>query len=152
MIGEANRQNPYVIQIIESMEPLKHLAIEKSVVFTRNLIYGFLVNTIFGVLTFSLWSIPFYLILFIVQMLSMSLIYRFVMKHNPLAEITRIIYGNQYEKIYVNNEILLNIIEDVAFFKGMLRVLGNACNYITYCTIIISAFSCLMKWVMYFLN
>lgn len=152
MIGEMNRQNPYVIQIIESMEPLKHLAIEKSVVFTRNLIYGFLVNVIFGVVFFSFWSIPIYLFLFLTQVFIMSMIYRFVMKHNPLAEITRIIYGNQYEKIYVNNEILLNMIEDIAFFKGMLHILGKLCNYITYGFIMISSFLCIIRWILYFLN
>ena len=49
--------------------------------------------------------------------------WKLVIETNPLDEVIRIIYGNEYEKIYVNNEKLLKLIEGIAAFKEKIRFL-----------------------------
>ena len=149
MVGEFNRQNPYVVQIIESMEPLKHKTLDASVIFTKYLIYGIFVNITGCVITFSVKHIPFFVLILLCNIMVSSISFKRVMSLNPIGEITRIIYGNQYEKIYVNNEVLLNIIEDIAFFKGMLELLELICKLIFYSTIILSIGVSLIRWIMW---
>lgn len=149
MVGEFNRQNPYVVQIIESMEPLKHKTLDASVIFTKYLIYGIFVSITGCVITFSVKHIPFFVLILLCNIMVSSISFKRVMSLNPIGEITRIIYGNQYEKIYVNNEVLLNIIEDIAFFKGMLELLELICKLIFYSTLILSIGVSLIRWIMW---
>lgn len=152
MVGEFNRQNPYVVQIIESMEPLKHKTLGTSVVFTKYLIYGILVATAGCVATFSVNHIHFFVLILLCGIMVSSISFKRVMSLNPIGEITRIIYGNQYEKIYVNNEVLLNIIEDIAFFKGMLELLELICKLIFYSICISSIGICIVRWGMWIIK
>lgn len=149
MVGEFNRQNPYVVQIIESMEPLKHKTLHASVIFTKYLIYSLFVSIAGCVMTFSVNYIPFFVLIFLCNIMVSSISFKRVISLNPIGEITRIIYGNQYEKIYVNNEVLLNIIEDIAFFKGMLELLELICKLIFYSTLILSIGISLIRWIMW---
>ena len=151
MIGELNRQNPYVIQLIENMEPLKHSAIQKSEKFTRNLINGFLVTISTCILCMEMRIILIYGLIFLMYVMVTTLSFKATMEFNPLSEITRIIYGNQYEKIYVNNEALLKLIERVSYFKGALQVFEKVCNYSFILLTISDGVLLLYKWILYFI-
>lgn len=152
MVGEFNRQNPYVVQIIESMEPLKHKTLGTSVIFTKYLIYSILVSITGCVITFSVKHIPFFVLILLCNIMVSSISFKRVMSLNPIGEITRIIYGNQYEKIYVNNEVLLNIIEDIAFFKGMLEILELTCKSIFYSICVSSIGICMFRWITWIID
>ena len=151
MIGEFNRQNPYVVQIIENMEPLKHKTMNTTITFIKYLLGGFFVSVIFCIGSFSIQYIPFYVFIFLVDLIVSFLHFKMTMEINPIAEMTRIIYGNQYEKIFVNNEVLLNIIEDISYFKGMLDSLSESCKHIFIGTSIISIAICIYRWILFFI-
>lgn len=151
MIGEFNRQNPYVVQIIENMEPLKHETMNTTITFIKYLIGGFFVSVIFCIASFSIQSIPYFVFIFLVDLIVSFLHFKMTMRINPIAEMTRIIYGNQYEKIFVNNEVLLNIIEDISYFKGMLNALNGSCKHMFIGTLIMNIFVCIYRWVIFFI-
>jgi len=129
MIGEFNRQNPYVVQIMENIEPLAALTLETTKGFTINFILGSVVGALATVssIGFKIGCDKFICIYIAYVWIIVSL-FKYIMKRNPNAEATRIIYGNQYENIYVNNELLLELIEDMAGFKNSLIVFDEACR------------------------
>lgn len=125
MIGEFNRENPYVIQIMENIDPMKENALECTKLLIRTLILEGLMSITCAFSFFGIWPM-FILILYLMatRILSRVSQWKMVVSTNPLEEVIRIVYGNEYEKIYVNNEKLLKLIEGIAAFKEKVRYLG----------------------------
>lgn len=118
MIGEFNRENPYVIQIMENIDPMKEKALECTKMLIRTLIYESLMSFTCTLMFFGVWPVFFLCICFaITKIISRIYQWRLIMTANPLDEIVRIIYGSEYEKIYVNNEKLLKLIQAIAAFN-----------------------------------
>lgn len=118
MIGEFNRENPYVIQIMETIGPMREKALECTKLLIRTLIYETLMSITCTLMYTGVWPV-FFLCICLMTLKIISRIYQWklVVGTNPLDEVTRIIYGNEYEKIYVNNEKLLKLIQAIAAFS-----------------------------------
>lgn len=130
MIGEFNRDNPYVIQLLESTESIELTSIK----ITREFVYTVIVIILSGIFSLLIFLIPFKFagILFpatatvvIVTILFLYRILQEVLTSSPLREINQIVYGKQYERIYVNNERLLKLIQEVTNFKGKAYILSR---------------------------
>lgn len=122
MIGEHNRDNPYIIQILENLEPLKSKTIESAKAFVKYEIMTFIFTIAFILYIRYIEGETYFFILGYWMIISIGTIFIFIStyKRNPIPDITSIIYGNQYEKIYVNNERLLKMIEGMAAFDSRL--------------------------------
>lgn len=152
MMGEFNKENPYIIQICENIEPLKVLAMDSARLFTRNLIIGFLVALCSSLLTVSWVHAIIFLVVWGAEVLLTSLSFRYTMQRNPLPEIMRILYGNQYEKIYVNNEKLLQLIEAIAAFKSNLLLLNKINKWAFFQLPIIMIPIVILRWIVFFFS
>lgn len=151
MIGELNRQNPYIIQITENMEPLRRKSLNAMTLFMRNSIIGFLMMGLGSLFSFS-WMIM--LILQIIWAYDVVIGYqciRKIMKSSPLSEITMIIYGNQYEKIYVNNERLLQMIQNMSAFDKSLDVITYYTSKQFKRLFVLSIGISIIRWIFYFI-
>lgn len=130
MIGEFNRDNPYIIQLLESTESIELTSIK----ITREFVYTVIVIILSGIFSLLIFLMPFKFagILFpatttvvIVTILFLYRILQEVLTSSPLREINQIVYGKQYERIYVNNERLLKLIQEVTNFKGKAYILSR---------------------------
>lgn len=127
MIGEFNRENPYVIQIMENVDPMKEKALECTKLLIRTLIYETLMSFTCTLMFIGVWPVFFLCICFMItKILSRIYQWKLVVSTNPVDEITRIIYGNEYEKIYVNNEKLLKLIQAIAAFNEKVVFLSKS--------------------------
>ena len=124
MIGEFNRENPYIIQIMENIDPMKEKALESTKLLIRTLLVESLMSILCAFSFFGMWPMfILFMCMMIIRALSRLRQWKIVVSTNPLDEIIRIIYGNEYEKIYVNNEKLLKLIEAIAAFKEKTKLL-----------------------------
>lgn len=122
-----NRQNPYIIQIGENLDPLRLKSIVCIRDFLYRFFYGLLITIIGSIISYKISIyIPIGIILlFLFLGFDGFRNVRKILKSSPLMEITDILYGNQYEKIYVNNERLLNMIENMAGYDALLSFFSN---------------------------
>lgn len=150
MIGEFNKENPYIIQISENIEPLKNQSMQASRIFTRNLIIGFLVSVLSGVLFFYPICIVAFIALWAINMIFvLGSIFKYTMQRSPLPEIYRILYGSQYEKIYVNNEKLLQLIEAISSFRGCINQMNVLSKNTTIAHSIVCGMVLVFRWLIY---
>lgn len=120
MIGEFNRANPYIVQINETTEPLRLKGIRNMAKFMRSSIAGLLITIILSFFDIS-WKSRIIMIVFLVFCIVMGYLNMYkVLKISPLPRIIRILYGTQYEKIYVNNEELLKLIQQMSAYSSSL--------------------------------
>lgn len=119
-----NRKNPYVIQLKENIEPARRKSIESVEFYLRHALYGLIIGTVGLILSFfvSLWLSGFIVIVYLYLTISGYKCLISIIKTSPLSEINDVIYGDQYEKIYVNNERLLKMIESVAAYNRAIDV------------------------------
>ena len=151
MIGELNRQNPYIIKLCETIEPARAESVSATNQFVRNVAIAFLTTFLISIFLFN-WR--FILCLFCIQIAISAhefIMLKYTISLSPLDEITSIIYGQQYEKIYVNNEKLLVLIEDIAIFRGhcksCIKYLNNALNISILICIIFLILNILVKYL-----
>lgn len=142
MIGELNRNNPYVIQLLESTESIELTSIK----ITREFVHTVIVIILSGIVSLLIFLMPmkFAGIIFpassTVVVMTILFLYRIlqeVLKSSPLREINQIVYGKQYERIYVNNERLLKLIQEVTSFEGKAYILSRIFKMLRKISIII---------------
>lgn len=133
MIGELNKDNPYVIQLLESYESLEL----KSIRITREYVHTVIVIILTALISLFIFLYPLrfagiicpaILLVTVSTIIFLYKILQDVLNTSPLKEIRRIVYGNQYERIYVNNEKLLKLIQEVTRYEGKTHVLSKVLN------------------------
>lgn len=125
MIGELNRENPYIIQIIENIEPTQLKVVNTTKRFTQCIMTQILLSIAIVITCFSVEGL---ILLIGYNVLSILSTYSYLKRglmYSPLEEINRIIYGSQYERIYVNNEKLLQLIQQLSGFNTTMDFLIN---------------------------
>lgn len=134
MIGEFNKDNPYIIQLLESTESMELTSIR----ITREYVHTVIVIILSGLISLLIFLLPFKFagIVFpaILTVVIISIIFLYKLLHDvlvtsPVKEITQIVYGKQYERIYVNNERLLKLIQEVTKFEGKAHILSRILRY-----------------------
>lgn len=124
-IADFNKDNPFIV-IIRKMEN----ELYKEVMTLTKYMYVYTVITFILSCTITIITKDLSLVLFsIFSILYNIYVWRNVVSKSEFANINRIIYGEEFSAILVNNEKLFDVIQSMNIAKGELHLFNDKMNY-----------------------